>query len=54
MISLDGIMCYFDIISNDLRNDNIPILNNIIQDYPGYDIVEEEHSSSDTEGSESE
>ena len=46
MIYQEDIMLYFDEISRKLREDDIPIFNNIIMDYPGFpskeDIYNEE------------
>ena len=36
MLFVDDIMCYFDEVSRSLREENIPIFNNVIMDYPGF------------------
>jgi hypothetical protein len=36
MLYQEDIVCYFDKIVGELRDENIPIFNNIITDYPGF------------------
>lgn len=36
MIYQEDIMSYFDEITRQLREENIPIFNNIIMEYPGF------------------
>jgi hypothetical protein len=54
MIYQEDVMLYFDEISRQLREENIPIFNNIIYDYPDFPNRDEEAKFVGEEESESE
>jgi len=53
MLYQEDIMRYFYQISSDLREENIPVFNNIIFNYPGFpkkeDIMRDESEESDSD-----
>lgn len=54
MIYQEDVMFYFDEISRQLREENIPIFNNVIMDYPGFPSKEDRYSYEEGSDEESE
>lgn len=52
MVYQEDVMLYFDEISSQLREENIPIFNNVTTTYPGF-LSEEERIDDDDEETES-
>ncbi len=54
MIYQEDVMLYFDRISCQLRDENIPIFNNVIMDYPEFPSKEDRRSRDEGSDEESE
>lgn len=54
MLYQEDISRFFEFVAQDLRKDNIPILNNLVYDYPGFLTWDEEEEQKMAENDEEE